>query len=111
MIVILRPDATEANIQHIIDRGAKIGLKANVSRGVEKTVIGFIGPEDALRSIPLEAFPGVDQVLQVLAPYKLVSREFKKEGTVIKLPYGVTVFAWPIILDMTSIRCAIFCKL
>ncbi|MEI7998104.1 MAG: 3-deoxy-7-phosphoheptulonate synthase [Candidatus Omnitrophota bacterium] len=91
MIVILRPDATEANIQHIVERGAKIGLKANVSRGVERTVIGFIGPEDALRSIPLEVFPGVEQVLQVLAPYKLVSREFKKEGTVIKLPYNVTV--------------------
>ena len=91
MIVILRRDATEANIQHIVERGAKIGLKANISRGVDRTVIGFIGSEDALRSIPLEVFPGVEQVLSVLAPYKLVSREFKKEGTVIKLPYGVTV--------------------
>jgi len=91
MIIIMRPDATEANIQHIIDRTAKLGLKANISRGVERTVIGFIGPEDALRAIPLEVFPGVDQVLQVLAPYRLVSREFKKDNTVIKLPYGTTV--------------------
>ena len=91
MIVILRPDATEANVQHIIERAGKLGLKANVSRGIERTVIGFIGPEDALRVIPLEVFPGVDQVLQVLAPYKLVSREFKKDTTVIKLPYGTTV--------------------
>ena len=91
MIVILRPDATEANIQHIIERAGKLGLKANISRGVERTVIGFIGPEDALRVIPLEVFPGVDQVLQVLAPYKLVSREFKKENTVVKLNYGTTI--------------------
>ncbi len=91
MIVILRPDATEANIQHIVERTQKLGLKANISRGIERTVIGFIGPEDALRVIPLEVFPGVDQVLQVLAPYKLVSREFKKEDTVIKLNYGTTV--------------------
>ena len=91
MIVILRPDATEANIEHIVGRAGKLGLKANVSRGVERTVIGFIGPEDALRVIPLEVFPGVDQVLQVLAPYKLVSREFKKENTVIKLPHKTTV--------------------
>ena len=91
MIVILRPDATEANIQHIVGRAGKLGLKANISRGVERTVIGFIGPEDALRVIPLEVFPGVDQVLQVLAPYKLVSREFKKENTVIKLPFNTTV--------------------
>ncbi len=91
MIVILRPDATEANIQHIVERTLKLGLKANISRGVERTVIGFIGPEDALRAIPLEVFPGVEQVMQVLAPYKLVSREFKKEDTVIKLKHGVIV--------------------
>lgn len=91
MIVILRSDATEANIQHILERTIKLGLKANVSRGIERTVIGFIGPEDALRTIPLEVFPGVEQVMQVLAPYKLVSREFKKENTVIKLPFGTTV--------------------
>ena len=91
MIVILRPDATEANVQHIVERAGKLGLKANISRGVERTVIGFIGSEDALRVIPLEVFPGVEQVMQVLAPYKLVSREFKKENTVIKLPYGTTV--------------------
>ena len=91
MIVILRADATEAQIQHIADRAAKLGLKSNISRGVERTVIGFIGPEDALRAVPLEAFPGVEQVMQVLAPYKLVSREFKKQDTVIKLNYGVNV--------------------
>lgn len=91
MIVILRPDATEAQIQHIVNRATKLGLKSNISRGVERTVIGFIGPEDALRVIPLEVFPGVEQVMQVLAPYKLVSREFKKEDTVIKLPYNITV--------------------
>ena len=92
MIVILRSDATEAQIQHIVDRATKLGLKSNVSRGVERTVIGFIGKEDALREIPLEVFPGVEQVLQVLAPYKLVSREFKKgQDTIIKLPFNTQV--------------------
>ncbi len=91
MIIVMQQSATEAQIQHIVERGAKIGLKANISRGVERTVIGFIGPEDALRSIPLEVFPGVEQVMQVLSPYKLVSREFKKDNTVIKLPYNTTV--------------------
>ncbi len=91
MIVILRSDATEAQIQHIVNRATKLGLKSNISRGVERTVIGFIGPEDALRVIPLEVFPGVEQVMQVLAPYRLVSREFKKQDTVIKLPYHTAV--------------------
>ena len=91
MIIIMRPDATEANIDHIVQRATKLGLKANISRGVERTIIGFIGPEDALRVIPLEVFPGVDQVMQVLAPYRLVSREFKKQNTIIKLNYGTTI--------------------
>jgi len=91
MIVILRSDATETQIQHIVERATKLGLKSNISRGVERTVIGFIGPEDALRVIPLEVFPGVEQVLSVLAPYKLVSREFKKQDTIIKLPHHATV--------------------
>ena len=91
MIVVLNPTATEQNIQHIVEKAEKMGLRANVSRGVERTVIGFLGPEDKLQMIPLEVFPGVDRVIPVLAPYKLVSREFKPDDTVIKLPHGATI--------------------
>ena len=91
MIIVLRSNATEENIQHILEKAQKIGLKANVSRGIEKTVIGLIGPEDALRVIPLEVFPGVEQVIPVLVPYRLVSREFKKENSVVKLNGNVHV--------------------
>ena len=85
MIIIMRSDATEEQISHIVDRTQKLGLRANISRGVEKTVIGLIGPEDVLRVTPLEIYPGVEQVIPVLAPYRLVSREFKKDNTVIKI--------------------------
>lgn len=85
MIVILKPDATEEQITHILDKATEIGLRTNVSRGTERTVIGFIGPEDILRTIPLEVWPGVEQVIPVLAPYKLVSREFRKEDSIIKI--------------------------
>ncbi len=91
MIIVLRADATEAQIKHILDKTEKLGLKAHISRGVERTIMGFIGPEDALRAIPLEVFPGVESVMPVLAPYKLVSREFRKEGSVIKLGRDVAV--------------------
>jgi 3-deoxy-7-phosphoheptulonate synthase len=91
MIIVLRSDASEDQINHILDRVNKLGLKANISRGIEKTVIGLIGPEDSLRSIPLEVFPGVEQVIPVLSPYKLVSREFKKENSVIKIGNKVQV--------------------
>jgi len=91
MIVVLSSNATEEQINHILKKTEQLGLKANVSRGVEKTVIGFIGPEDVLRVVPLEVFPGVEQVIPVLAPYKLVSREFKKENSIIKIKDGIEI--------------------
>lgn len=91
MIIVLRPDVTDKQIDHIIDRVQKLGLKPHVSKGTERTIIGVIGPEDVLRVTPLEVFPGVEQVMPVLAPYKLVSREFKKEDSVIDLGKGVRI--------------------
>ena len=91
MIIVLRKNATEDQINHIVEKAKSMGLKANISRGVEKTVIGLIGPEDRLRVVPLEVFPGVEQVIPVLSPYKLVSREFKKENTIIKINKNVHV--------------------
>lgn len=91
MIVILKPEATEEQIKHIVDKAGQLGLKAHISRGVERTIIGFIGPEDVLRVTPLEVFPGVESVMPVLAPYKLVSREFKKQDSVIKITDQVSV--------------------
>ncbi len=85
MIIVLKSDATEAQIQHIVEKAGKLGLKAHISRGVERTVIGLIGPEDVLQVTPLEVFPGVERVIPVLAPYRLVSREFKKENSIVKI--------------------------
>ncbi len=91
MIVILKKTATEKQIDHILKKTKSLGLKAHVSRGVERTVIGFIGPEDVLRVTPLEIFPGVEQVMPVLAPYRLVSREFKKTNSKVTVKKGVKV--------------------
>ncbi|MDP2911854.1 MAG: 3-deoxy-7-phosphoheptulonate synthase [Candidatus Omnitrophota bacterium] len=85
MIIVLRPDATKKQIDHIIDKVKKLGLKPMVSRGVERTIIGVIGEEDILRVQPLEAFAGVEKVMPILKPYKLVSREFKSEDSVINV--------------------------
>ena len=83
MIIVLRPDATKKDIDRLIEKVEKLGLKAMVSKGVERTIIGVIGEEDILRVQPLEAFPGVEKVMPILKPYKLASREFKKENTVV----------------------------
>ncbi|MFA4992147.1 MAG: 3-deoxy-7-phosphoheptulonate synthase [Candidatus Omnitrophota bacterium] len=85
MIIVLRPDATKKQISHIIEKVKKLGLKPLVSSGVERTIIGVIGEEDILRVQPLEAFPGVEKVMPILKPYKLVSREFKPQDSVINI--------------------------
>lgn len=85
MIIVLRPGATEKEINHILGRVTELGLKHMVSRGVERTIIGVIGEEDVLRVQPLEAFPGVEKVMPVLKPYKLVSRDFRPEDTKINI--------------------------
>jgi 3-deoxy-7-phosphoheptulonate synthase len=91
MIIVLRPDATEQQIDHIIEKVKKLGLKPMVSRGVERTIIGVIGPEEIIQVQPLEVYPGVEKVLPILKPYKLVSRDFKKENSVIDLGAGVQI--------------------
>ena len=77
MIIVTEPGATEQQVQHIIERIVQWGLKAEVSRGALRTVIGVIGPEDAIREKPIAAIPGVESVTPVLKPYKLVAREFR----------------------------------
>lgn len=91
MIIVLRPEATEAQVNHIIDKVKRLGLTPHVSKGSERTIIGVIGPEDILRVTPLEVFPGVENVIPVLSPFRLVSREFKQEDSIIDLGRGVKI--------------------
>ena len=83
MIIVLRPEATEGEIDHIMERLRELGLKSHISHGQERTIIGVIGDDRILQNQPLTALPGVESVLPILAPWKLVSREFRKENTVI----------------------------
>lgn len=85
MIIVLRPEATEEQVDHIVKKLKDLGLKAHISKGVERTIIGAIGDEAILRTLPLQAIPGVENVVPILKPYKLASREFKKENTVIRV--------------------------
>ena len=84
MIIVLKPGTTQKQVDHIIKEVKKLGLMPHVSRGVERTIIGVVGEEGILRAQPLEVFPGVEKVIPILKPYKLVSREYKPESTVIR---------------------------
>ncbi len=91
MIIVLRPNATQKEIDHIIEKVKKLGLKPMVSKGIERTIIGVIGEEDIIRIQPLEVYPGVEKVMPILKPYKLVSRDFKPEDTIVDVGGGVKI--------------------
>ncbi|MBU2462182.1 3-deoxy-7-phosphoheptulonate synthase [bacterium] len=85
MIIVLEPSATEENVKHIIEKLQSQQLNPFVSKGIERTVINIIGDERVLSQEQLEAFPGVEKVITVLKPYRLASREFKKEDSIISV--------------------------
>jgi len=83
MIIVLRAGATDGDVRQIEESLKVRGLTAHISRGVERTIIGAIGDERKLDPEIFEGLPIVEKVLRILVPYKLVSREFRKEDTVI----------------------------
>ena len=85
MIIVLKAKATKKDIKSVAEKIKRMGLKPHISRGVDRTLIGAIGDESLLKEGQLKAMPVVEKVLPIMKPYKLVSREFKKENTVIKV--------------------------
>ena len=83
MIIVFKPEATEDDVDRVTDRLRELGLKSQISQGEERTIIGVIGDERLLDNQPLSVFPGVASVTPIMAPWKLVSREFQKQNTVI----------------------------
>ncbi len=83
MIIVLRKDATQDVIDHVVEKIKGTGLAVHISKGKERTIIGAIGDETLLAGISLDALPGVENVMPILKPYKLVSRDFRDESTII----------------------------
>jgi 3-deoxy-7-phosphoheptulonate synthase len=84
MIAVLHPGATSEDVEHVVEVLRLHNLKAQISQGEERTVIGVIGtgfPDDLLET--LEVLPGVDRVTRITRPYKLASRDFKPSDTVV----------------------------
>jgi 3-deoxy-7-phosphoheptulonate synthase len=85
MIAVMHPSATDEDIEHVVEVLRLHSLKAQISQGEERTVIGVIGtgfPDDLLET--LEVLPGVDRVTRITRPYKLASRDFKPLSTVVQ---------------------------
>jgi 3-deoxy-7-phosphoheptulonate synthase len=84
LLIVMGPHATPEQVDEVVARLAEAGAHAHVTPGKEATVIGAIGERELLATLPLEGFPGVEQVLPILKPYKLVSRELAPDPTVIE---------------------------
>ncbi len=83
MILILDSNATDEQIDHVLERLESLGLQHHLSRGTFRTIVGIIGDEEKLREEPLRAIPGVAKVIPVLPPYKLASRDAHPDSSVI----------------------------
>ena len=84
MIAVMHPTATSEDVEHVVEVLRLHNLKAQISEGEERTVIGVIGTgftEDLLET--LEVLPGVDRVTRITRPYKLASRDFKPSDTIV----------------------------
>src|SRR6266516_6879281 len=86
MIISMRPHASKSEIDHVCDRIREFGYRVHSIEGEERVVIGVVGMGDVTACLEsLEATPGVESAMRISAPYKFVSREFKKENSAIKL--------------------------
>ena len=91
MIIVLKPGATKQEIEHLMEKITKLGLKPWLSEGVERSIIGVIGEEDIIRTLPLEGVAGVERVIPILPPFKLASLDYKPKPSEIDIGGGVTV--------------------
>ena len=85
MIIVLKPQTTPETIRQVVERIEELGFVAHLSQGVSRTIIGVIGDEEKLQAEPLQAIEGVEQVVPILKPFKLASREFHADDSVFEV--------------------------
>jgi 3-deoxy-7-phosphoheptulonate synthase len=85
MIVVMNHNAENQDIDNILKKLENAGFQIHLSQGVERTIIGAIGDKTRLNNLSLEAMPGVEKVVPILQPYKMASRAYMHEPTVVKV--------------------------
>jgi 3-deoxy-7-phosphoheptulonate synthase len=104
MVVVMAPEASDSQINTVVDRVAAAGGEAFVSRGVERTIIGLVGDIERFRALNLRALAGVADVVRISVPYKLVAREHHPEMTTV---YVAGVPIGPDTLTLIAGPCAV----
>jgi len=86
MIIVMKKNATDGQVDRVVEWIESVGYRAHLSRGTEKTIIGAVGDARGREQIKSVAhLPGVESVVPILKPYKLASREFQEKDTVVRV--------------------------
>ena len=83
MLVVMKPNATEAQVDAVVEKIRSLGFSPHAIPGAQRTAIGVTGNKGDLDPALFESFPGVREAIRVSQPFKLVSREVKEEDTVV----------------------------
>src|SRR5438270_8842705 len=86
MLVVMQANATEEQVRAVCQKIEKLGYRAHSIPGAQRTAIGITGNQGEVEQGTLEEMPGVQEVIRVSKPYKLVSRDVKEENTVLRFP-------------------------
>ncbi len=86
MLVVMKAHATEEQVRAVCERVESLGFRAHAIPGAQRTAIGITGNKAAMEQGTLEEMSGVQEVISVSKPYKLVSRDIKEENTIIRFP-------------------------
>jgi 3-deoxy-7-phosphoheptulonate synthase len=91
MLIVMQHGATDAEIRRVVSTIEEMGYQARPMPGAQRTAVGLVGNDGKVDASRLEALPGVLEIIHVTQPYKQVSREWKGENTVVRLPSGVAI--------------------
>src|SRR6202161_4139798 len=91
MIVAMQDMADEVQIQQVIEHLVKMGFEVHRSTGARQTVLGAVGAGIDFDIRIVELMPGVQEVHRISSPYKLAGKSFRPEGTIVKLPNGISI--------------------
>ena len=104
MVIVMQEGATDAQIQNVIDRLVAGGFNVHRSTGESHTVLGAVGVHRDFDHRDFELLDGVREVMRITQPFKLASRQFKPEGTVINLGRGVFVGGNDVVVARDRVR-------
>ena len=92
MVVVMQREAAEADIEAVAERVRSMGGEAFVSRGTVHTIVGLVGDTDRFAAVDWKQLPGVDHVIHIGKPYKMVAADLHPEPTMVSMP---RLASWP----------------